>query len=66
MKRKRPTKTKSGVFCILEFKKMSDVADQYIGGARQAAEDQYASYASLRTALSNTLRHQGWVFKQAT
>jgi len=63
---KRPTKIKSGVFCILESKRMSDVADQYIGGARQAAEDQYASYASLRTALSNTLRHQGWVFKESS
>jgi len=60
---KRPTETKSGSFIILEFKRMSDVTDQYILRARQAVEEQYSS---LRTALSTTLQHQGWVVKQVS
>jgi hypothetical protein len=56
-----PTKTKSGVFCILDFQRMSDVTDQYLLRARQVTEDQYDS---LRIALSNTLQRQGWEVKQ--
>jgi hypothetical protein len=52
-----PTKTKSGVFCILEFKLMSDVTDQHLGRSRQkVTEDQYDS---LRSDLSKTIEHQG-------
>ena len=46
---KMPTETKSGEFCILEFKRMSDVTDQYTVRAEQVAEDQYAS---IRSALA--------------
>ena len=42
------TKTKAGMFCILEFKRMSDGTDQYLIRARSRAENQYAS---LRRAL---------------
>jgi hypothetical protein len=56
-----PTKTKSGVFCILKFKRMPDVTDQYLLRARQVAEDQYDS---IRIALRNTLQRQGWMVKQ--
>ena len=52
-----PTKTKSGVFCILEFNLMSDVTDQHLERSRQkVTEDQYDS---LRSDLSKTIEHQG-------
>ena len=51
------TKTKAGVVCILEFKLMSDVTDQYLLRARSRAENQYES---LRRALGVTLQHQRW------
>ena len=47
---------KAGVFCILEFKRMSDVTDQYLLRARFRAENQYES---LRRALGITLQRQG-------
>jgi hypothetical protein len=56
-----PTKSKSGVFSILKFKRMPDVTDQYLLRARQVAEDQYDS---IRIALRNTLQRQGWTVKQ--
>ena len=60
---RKPTKTKSGVFCILEFNHTSGVTDQYTISVRQAVEDQYVS---LRTVLRDTLQHQGWVVKQVS
>ena len=51
------TKTKMGTLCILEFKRMSDVTDQYLIRARSQAEDQYES---LRRALGEVLQYQGW------
>ena len=56
-----PTETKAGTLCILEFKRMSDVTDQYLIRARSRAEDQYAS---LKRALGATLQHQGWQVEQ--
>ena len=56
-----PTKTKSGVFGIIKFKRMSDVTDQYLLRARQVAEDQYDS---IIITLRNTLQHQGLMVKQ--
>ena len=50
-----PNETKAGVFCILEFKRMSDVTDQYLLRARFRAENQYES---LRRALGITLHRQ--------
>jgi hypothetical protein len=62
---KKPTEAKSGIFCILEHKRMSDVSDQYQYTVRyrQVEEDQNASF---RTALSKTLQHQAWVVKQVS
>ena len=55
------TKTKMGTLCILEFKRMSDVTDQYLVRTRSRAEDQYES---LRRALGVTLQYQGWKVEQ--
>ena len=46
-----------GVFCILEFKHMSDVMDQYLLRTRLKTENQYES---LRHVLSDTIHRQGW------
>ena len=40
---KMPTDTKSGVICLLEFKRMSDVTSHYIVRARSVAMAQYES-----------------------
>ena len=46
---KMPTKTKTGVICLLEFKRMSDVTSHYIVRAKRDVETQYSS---LRSALA--------------
>ena len=56
-----PTEKKAGVFCSLEFKRMSDVTDQYLLRARLKAENQYAS---LRSALSDTIHRHIWKVEQ--
>ena len=56
-----PTETKAGIFCILEFKRMSDVTDQYLIRTRSWADNQYES---LRRALGVTLQRQGWQVEQ--
>jgi hypothetical protein len=60
---KVPTKTKAGVICLLEFKRMSDVTSHYIVRVERVAESQYAS---LRSALSITMQHQGWKVEQVS
>ncbi len=62
---KMPTKTKAGVICLLEFKRMSvsDVTNQYIVRAKRIAE---AQYTSLRSALARTMQHQGWRVEQVS
>ena len=50
---KMPTKTKSGVNCLMEFNRMSDVTDRYVVMAKCVAEEQYASF---RSALSKTMQ----------
>ena len=53
---KMPTSEKLGEFVILEFKRMSDVADQYVTRAKRVA---IAQYASIKSALEQTLgRHR--------
>jgi hypothetical protein len=52
-----PTGNKAGVFCILEYKRMSDVCDRYLLRAKSTSENQYAS---LRSVLSDTIQSQGW------
>jgi hypothetical protein len=58
-----PTKTKVGVICQLEFKRMSDVTSHYIVRVKRVAETQYAS---LKSALTITLKHQGWKVEQVS
>ena len=41
------TKTKTGTVCILEFKRMSDVTDQYLIRVRSRVEDQYESLTQV-------------------
>ena len=40
---KMPTDTKSGVICLLEFKRMSDVTSHYIVRAKSVTMTQYES-----------------------
>jgi hypothetical protein len=56
-----PIGNKTGVFCILEYKRMSDVTDQYLLRVRLTTENQYVS---LRNALSDVIRRQGWKVEQ--
>ena len=51
-----PTTASVGTLCILEFKRMSDVTDQYLIRARSRTEDQYVS---LNRTLGVTLQYQG-------
>ncbi len=49
------------VFWTLEYKRMSDVTDQYLLRTRLTVENQYAS---LRSAFSDTIGGQGWKVEQ--
>ena len=60
---KMSTKTRVGVVCLLEFKRMSDVTCRYIFRAKGVAE---AQYASLRSALVMTMQRQGWKVEQVS
>ena len=55
---KMPTDTKSGVICLLEFKRMSDVTSHYIVRAKSVAVAQYES------ALGKAMQHSGWMVHQ--
>jgi hypothetical protein len=44
---KMPTKSKTGVIYLLEFKRMSDVTNQYIVRVKRLAEAQYTSLRSV-------------------
>jgi hypothetical protein len=48
-----PTLEKLGEFVILEFKRMSDVTDQYVTRGKRVA---IAQYASIKSALEQTPR----------
>jgi hypothetical protein len=52
-----PVGNKTGVICILEHKRMSDVCDRFLTRAKRTAEDQYES---LRSAISEAIQRQGW------
>ena len=56
-----PIGNKTGVFCILEYKRMSDVTDQYLLWVRLKTEEQYVS---LRSTLNEAIRHQGCKVEQ--
>jgi hypothetical protein len=53
-----PTDTKSGVICLMEFKRMSDVTSHYIVRTKRVT---VAQYESLRSALDKDIQHSGWV-----
>jgi hypothetical protein len=55
------TDTKSGVICLLEFKRLSDVTSHYIVRAKNVEVSQYES---LRSALCKVMQHSGWVVHQ--
>jgi hypothetical protein len=56
-----PAGNKADVFCILEYKRMSDVCDRYLLRVKSTAENQYAS---LRSAISEAIHRQGWKVEQ--
>jgi hypothetical protein len=56
-----PTDTKSGVICLLEFKRMSDVTSHYIVRTKSVT---VAQYESLRSELNKAMQHSGWVVHQ--
>ncbi len=58
---KMPTKTTSGVICLMKFKRMSDVTSRYVVRAKCVAEEQYASF---RSVLSKTMQRPGWIVEQ--
>jgi hypothetical protein len=51
-----PADNTSGIFCILEHKRMSDVCDRYLVKVKSTSENQYAS---LRGAISTVIHRQG-------
>jgi hypothetical protein len=51
-----PVGNKTDVFCILEYKRMSDVGDRYLIRAKSTTENQYTS---LRSVISDVIHHQG-------
>ena len=55
---KMPTKTKAGVICLLQFKRMSDFTNRYVVRAKRETEEQYDS---LRSALSKTMQRPGQI-----
>jgi hypothetical protein len=56
-----PVGNKAGIFCILEYNRMSDVTDQYLLRFKSTSENQYES---LRSALSEAIHRQGWKVEQ--
>ena len=58
---KIPSPEKICEFVILEFKRMSDVTDQYVTRPKRVT---VAQYVSIKSALEQTLDHQGWLVNQ--
>ena len=58
-----PTGNKTGTFCILEHKRMSDCCEHYLVRAKKTAENQYAS---LRSAISKVIQRQSWKVEQVS
>jgi hypothetical protein len=58
-----PVGNKTGVFCILEHKRMSDVCDRYLTRDKPygTTENQYVS---LRIVISEVIKRQGWKVEQ--
>ena len=60
---KIPREDKLGEFVILEFKRMSDVIENYLTRVKEKEEGQYMSSKSV---LERSLGPQGWVVKQVS
>ena len=60
---KIPTKTKTGVICLLEFKRKSDVTSHHIVRPKRVVETQYVS---LKSTLVITMQRQGWKVEQVS
>ena len=58
-----PTKTKSGVIWLMEFKRMSDITNRYVVRAKCVPEGQYVSF---RSELSKTMQRPGWIVEQVS
>ncbi len=57
---KIPTTEKLDEFVTLDFKRMSDVTDQYVTRSKHVAE---AQYESIKSTLKRTLGPQGWLVR---
>ncbi len=58
---KIPREDKLGEFVILEFKRMSDVTENYLTRVKGKEEGQYVS---LKSVLERSIGPQGWGVKQ--
>ncbi len=58
-----PTGNKTGTFCILEHKRMSDSCEHYLVRTKNTAENQYAS---LRNVISTVIQRQSWKVDQVS
>ncbi len=58
-----PAGNKTGTFCILEHKRMSDCCEHYLVRAKTTVENQYAS---LRSAISTVIQRQSWKVDQVS
>ncbi len=56
-----PVGNKTGTFCILEHKRMSDYCKHYLVRAKKTADNQYASLCS---AIRAVIQRQGWTVDQ--
>jgi hypothetical protein len=58
-----PAGNKTGTFCILEHKRMSDCCEHYLVRTKKTAENQYDS---LYSAISTMIQRQGWKVDQVS
>ncbi len=58
-----PTGNKTGTFCILEHKRMSDCCEHYLARAKKTADNQYASLCS---AIGTVIQRQDWKVGQVS
>ena len=60
---KMPTRTKAGVICLLDFKRMSDVTNHYVIRVKREEEEQYEPLTSARSKSMQPW-HQGWMVER--
>jgi hypothetical protein len=56
-----PIGNKADIFCILEYKRMSDITDLYLLRVKSTTENQHTS---LRNTLSDVIHRQAWKVEQ--